>query len=79
MSTRIVLIDYVQPLYSEDGDRCTGCPRLVGDGRCQHFGALAKKPRARKTYLRHPRCITAEERTRHAAGSAIMIGGDFSD
>ena len=80
MSTRIILIDYIVPLRHEDGDMCTGCPRLNRkQGECEHFGELALKPRTQSTWLRHEKCIRAEERTTHAACSALMMRGDFGD
>jgi len=76
MTTRIVLIDYIIPTYNEKGDECGKCPRLTGKS-CFHFGDLALRPNTKRVYLRHPKCIRAEERTTHAAGSALMMRGDF--
>ncbi len=78
MSTRIVLVDYVMYCSTRSGDICTGCPRHERKlGACQHFGQLALKPRAKSTYMRHPNCIRAEERTKHASHSQIMLRNDF--
>lgn len=78
MSTRIVIIDYVVPARHEDGDMCTGCPRLARKaGSCQHFGQLKLKPKTKSTWLRHPNCIRAEERTQHASHSRVMLASDF--
>ncbi len=78
MSTRIVMVDYVVPLRHADGDQCTGCPRHDRKaGACRHFGMLDLKPKTRATFLRHPNCIRAEERTGHASTSAIMHRSDF--
>lgn len=78
MSTRIVIIDYVSPLFSKDGDQCTGCPRLTGS-ECVHFGDLQLKPDTKRTFMRHPKCLRAEERTRHASISALLLKSDFED
>ncbi len=78
MSTRIVIVDYVVPVGHEDGDQCTGCPRHDRKaGTCKHFGNLALKPGTKMTYLRHLNCVRAEERTRHASHSKIMMLSDF--
>ncbi len=78
MSTRIVLIDYVAPTKTKDGDLCTGCPRRTG-ASCFHFGDLQLKSDTKRTYLRHPKCVRAEERTRHASSSALLLRPDFED
>lgn len=78
MTTRIVLIDYVLPIYNAKGDECGHCPRKQGE-RCQHFGALALRPKTKRIYLRHANCIRAEERTGHASISALMMKGDFNE
>lgn len=78
MSTRIVLVDYVIPVHTDQGDICTGCPRLDRvSGECGHFGSLARKQGTKSTYLRHANCIRAEERTRHASNSQLMLMSDF--
>lgn len=78
MSTRIVLVDYVVPMQTKDGDICTGCPRLDRpNGECRHFGTLVLKPRTNSTYRRHANCIRAEERTKHSSISQIMYRNDF--
>lgn len=78
MSTRIVMVDYVNFVGHEDGDQCTGCKRHDRKaGTCKHFGDLALKPKTKATYLRHANCIRAEERTRHASHSTIMMHNDF--
>jgi hypothetical protein len=77
VSTRLVIIDYVVPTYdAKGGDICTSCPRRKVD-TCQHFGKLALKPKTKRTYLRHPKCIRAEERTRHSSISSLMQKSDF--
>jgi len=79
MTTRIVMIDHVIPVYNDKGDECSSsCPRKQGD-RCQHFGSLALRPKTKTIRLRHANCIRAEERTRHASISNIMNEGDFGD
>jgi hypothetical protein len=80
MSTRIVMIDYVQPTYNDKGDECGSCPRLMPKAQlvsCRHFGPLALRPGTKRIYLRHANCIRAEARTGHASYSEIMTKGDF--
>ncbi len=78
MSTRIVLIDYVNYVSTRKGDICTGCKRHDRSlGSCQHFGELALRPERKSTYQRHPNCIRAEERTGHSSISQLMMRGDF--
>ena len=84
MTTRIVLIDYVLPTYNTKGDECGRCPRLAHGPRsvpgfCQHFGMLALRPKTKRIYLRHAKCIRAEERAGHASHSALMMKGDFDE
>lgn len=79
MSTRIVMVDYINFAGHEDGDQCTGCKRHDRKQcTCKHFGKLARKPDTKATYMRHPNCIRAEERTRHASHSQIMMRDDFA-
>lgn len=78
MSTRIILIDHVVPTHTKDGDQCTSCPRRTG-ASCFHFGDLKVKEGTKRTFLRHAKCARAEERTRHAASSALLLGGDFEE
>ena len=84
MTTRIMLIDYVMPIYNAKGDECGRCPRLSRGpgavlGFCQHFGALALRPKTKRIYLRHAKCIRAEERTGHSSISQLMMKGDFDE
>ncbi len=78
MSHRIVIIDYVNYVSTPKGDICTGCKRHDRKtGVCQHFGELKLKYGSKCTYMRHPNCIRAEERTGHASNSQIMLRSDF--
>ena len=78
MSTRIVMVDYVNYCSTSSGDICTNCRRHERkSGTCQHFGQLALKPGTKSTYQRHPNCIRAEERTSHGSISRVMMFGDF--
>lgn len=82
MSTRILIVDYVVPGYVDrsTNDQCVSCPRHDRKkGTCQHFGKLALKPNTKSTYLRAAACVRAEERTRHAGHSNLMLKGDFDD
>lgn len=71
---RILLVDYIAPA---DAKECGLCDRRVR-GECLHFGVLARSKPPRSVYLRHEKCVRAEERTRHAAISQLLHEGDFS-
>lgn len=82
MSTRIVIITYVNPGYGGDEkpDTCTGCVmHQRKQGACKIFGALQLAPGTKSTYVRHAHCERAEERSGHAASSSLMLKDDLRE
>lgn len=82
MSTRIVIVTYVNPGYGGDKrpDTCTGCVMHERkNGSCRIFGKLMLLERTKSTYVRHEHCVRAEERSWHGASSNLMLKDDLRD
>lgn len=84
MSTRIVIVTYVNPGYGGDKkpDTCTGCVMHVRkQGSCRIFGPLQLSEGTKSTYVRHANCERAEDRAnqnRHTSNT-IMLKDDLRD
>lgn len=80
MSTRIVIVTYVNPGYGGDSkpDTCTGCVMHERkQGACRIFGKLQLAENTKSTYVRHEFCARAEERSTHSSSSALMLKDDL--